>query len=84
MKTQDTIPNMTSIVESIIYVAKESDYETAMSFEMRYKELKKELIQSIEAMPQMLDALLRLTHPMADDDDLEFALATIKKAKENK
>jgi hypothetical protein len=38
----------------------------------------------IEAAPQMLDALLRLTHPMADDDDLEFALATIEKAKENK
>jgi hypothetical protein len=35
----------------------------------------------IEAAPQMLDALLRLTHPMADDDDLEFALATIAKAR---
>jgi hypothetical protein len=35
--------------------------------------------------PDMLDALLRLTHPMADDDDLEFALVTIEKArKENK
>ena len=35
--------------------------------------------------PDMLDALLRLTHPMAGDDDLEFALATIEKArKENK
>ena len=31
--------------------------------------------------PDMLDALLRLTHPMADDEDLEFALETIQKAK---
>jgi len=39
----------------------------------------------IDAAPQMLDALLRLTHPMADDEDVEFALATIEKArKENK
>jgi len=35
----------------------------------------------IEAAPQMLDALLRLTHPMADDDDVEFALETIRKAR---
>jgi hypothetical protein len=39
----------------------------------------------IAAAPQMLDALLRLTHPMADDEDVEFALQTIEKArKENK
>jgi len=38
----------------------------------------------IDAAPDMLDALLRLTHPMAGDDDLEYALAIIKKAKENK
>jgi hypothetical protein len=35
----------------------------------------------IEAAPQMLDALLRLTHPMAGDDDLEFALETIRIAR---
>jgi hypothetical protein len=35
----------------------------------------------IDAAPQMLDALLRLTHPMADDEDLEFALQTIEKAR---
>jgi hypothetical protein len=34
-----------------------------------------------DASPQMLDALLRLTHPMADDDDVEFALMTIRKAR---
>ena len=34
-----------------------------------------------DAAPQMLDALLRLTHPMADDDDLEFAFETIAKAR---
>jgi hypothetical protein len=28
----------------------------------------------IAAAPMMLRALQRLTHPMADDDDLEFAL----------
>jgi hypothetical protein len=84
MKTQDTIQNMASIVESIIDVAKESDYETAMSLEMEYKDLNKALLQSVETMPQMLDALLRLTRPMAGDDDLEFALATIENAqKEN-
>ena len=37
--------------------------------------------EMIAASPQMLDALLRLTHPMADDEDLEFALATIEKAR---
>jgi len=35
----------------------------------------------IDASPDMMDALLRLTHPMADDDDVEFALATIAKAR---
>jgi hypothetical protein len=35
----------------------------------------------IEAAPQMLDALIRLTHPMADDDDVEFAIETIRKAR---
>jgi len=35
----------------------------------------------IEAAPDMLDALCRLTHPMADDDDIEFAQATIAKAR---
>ena len=37
--------------------------------------------EMVAASPQMLDALLRLTHPMADDEDLEFALATIEKAR---
>jgi hypothetical protein len=32
------------------------------------------------AAPEMLDALRRLTHPMASDDDLENALAVIAKA----
>jgi len=31
--------------------------------------------------PDMRKALQRLTHPMADDKDVEFALETIKKAK---
>jgi hypothetical protein len=35
----------------------------------------------IDASPDMMDALLRLTHPMADDDDVEFALMTIRKAR---
>jgi hypothetical protein len=35
----------------------------------------------IDASPDMMDALLRLTHPMADDDDVEFARATIRKAR---
>ena len=34
----------------------------------------------IAAAPEMLDALRRLTHPMASDDDLENALAVIAKA----
>jgi len=34
-----------------------------------------------DAAPQMLDALLRLTHPMADDDDVEFAREAIRKAR---
>ncbi len=35
----------------------------------------------IDASPDMMDALLRLTHPMADDDDVEFARSTIRKAR---
>ena len=34
----------------------------------------------IAAAPEMLDALRRLTHPMASDEDLENALAVIAKA----
>lgn len=34
----------------------------------------------IAAAPAMLQALQRLTHPMADDEDLEFALAIISRA----
>lgn len=34
----------------------------------------------IAAAPEMLTALRRLTHPMADDSDLEFALAVIARA----
>jgi len=42
----------------------------------------KEITQAmVEASPQMLDALLRLTHPMADDDDVEFAREAIRKAR---
>jgi hypothetical protein len=42
----------------------------------------KQVTQSmIDAVPDMMDALLRLTHPMADDDDIEFAQATIAKAR---
>jgi hypothetical protein len=33
------------------------------------------------ASPDILQSLQRLTHPMADDEDLEFALETIQKAK---
>ena len=33
----------------------------------------------IAAAPDMLDALRRLTHPMASDDDLTHALAVIAK-----
>jgi hypothetical protein len=35
----------------------------------------------ISLAPQMLLALERLTHPMADDDDLDYARAIIAKAK---
>lgn len=35
----------------------------------------------IAAAPDLLAALERLTHPMANDDDLQFALETIAKAK---
>ena len=38
----------------------------------------------VDAAPDMLKALQRLTHPMADDEDLEFALETIQKAKGEK
>ena len=34
----------------------------------------------IAAAPDMLDALRRLTHPMANDEDLSHALAVIAKA----
>ena len=34
-----------------------------------------------DTAPQMLDALLRLTHPMADEEDLEFAFPCIRKAR---
>jgi hypothetical protein len=35
----------------------------------------------IASAPAMLDTLQRLAHPMADDDDLDFARAIIAKAK---
>ena len=35
----------------------------------------------IASAPAMLDALQRLAHPMADDDDLDHARAIIAKAK---
>jgi hypothetical protein len=35
----------------------------------------------ISLAPQMLLALERLTHPMADDDDLDYARGIIAKAK---
>lgn len=35
----------------------------------------------IAAAPEMLDALERLVHPMASDEDLQHALAIIAKAK---
>ncbi len=35
----------------------------------------------ISLAPQMLLALERLAHPMADDDDLDYARAIITKAK---
>lgn len=34
----------------------------------------------IAAAPLMLKALQRITHPAADDDDLEFALEVIQQA----
>ena len=34
----------------------------------------------ISSAPDMLDALRRLTHPMANDEDLTHALAVISKA----
>jgi hypothetical protein len=35
----------------------------------------------IASAPDLLSALERLAHPMADDDDLDFARAIIAKAK---
>jgi hypothetical protein len=35
----------------------------------------------IESAPDLLSALERLVHPMADDDDLDYAREVIKKAK---
>jgi hypothetical protein len=35
----------------------------------------------IASAPDLLSALERLTHPMADDDDLDFARKAIAKAK---
>jgi len=35
----------------------------------------------ISSAPDLLSALERLAHPMADDDDLDFARAIIRKAK---
>jgi hypothetical protein len=35
----------------------------------------------ISLAPQMLLALERLAHPMADDDDLDYAREVIRKAK---
>jgi hypothetical protein len=35
----------------------------------------------IASAPDLLSALERLTHPMADDDDLDYAREVIKKAK---
>ena len=35
----------------------------------------------ISLAPQMLIALQRLTHPMADDEDLDYARAIIARAK---
>ena len=34
----------------------------------------------IASAPEMLEALRNLTHPMADDGDLDFALSVIAKA----
>jgi hypothetical protein len=35
----------------------------------------------IASAPDLLSALERLAHPMADDDDLDYARAVIRKAK---
>ena len=35
----------------------------------------------IASAPDLLSALERLAHPMADDDDLDYARAIIRKAK---
>jgi hypothetical protein len=35
----------------------------------------------IESAPDLLSALERLAHPMADDDDLDYAREVIAKAK---
>jgi hypothetical protein len=35
----------------------------------------------IASAPDLLSVLERLVHPMADDDDLDFARAIIRKAK---
>jgi hypothetical protein len=35
----------------------------------------------IASAPDLLSALERLTHPMADDDDLDYAREVIRKAK---
>lgn len=36
----------------------------------------------ISSAPELLAALERLVHPMADDDDLDYAREVIKKAKD--
>lgn len=41
----------------------------------------KSLASLFAAAPDMLEALLRLTHPMADDDDVEFAYNCIRRAR---
>jgi hypothetical protein len=51
-----------------------SDYETPESERQANADL-------IASAPDLLSALERLTHPMADDDDLDFARAIIAKAK---
>ena len=38
-------------------------------------------LQLMSCAPDLLSALERLAHPMADDDDLDFARAIIRKAK---
>ena len=37
----------------------------------------------IASAPELLSALERLVHPMADDEDLDYARAIIAKAKGN-